>query len=68
MEPPPARFSAGRREGANFGCEYLCGALRILASLGGRVMRTDAAFISTCALCHAMISGNRKPALKPEAR
>lgn len=46
----------GERGFANSDREYLRGAGWTLVSMGGRVMRTDTAFISTCALCRAMMA------------
>ena len=56
----------GERGFADSDREYLRGAGWTLVSMGGRVMRTDTAFISTCALCRAMMLDNRPTALKPE--
>lgn len=56
----------GERGFANSDREYLRGEGWTLVSMGGRVMRTDTAFISTCALCRAMMLDNRPTALKPE--
>ena len=56
----------GERGFADSDREYLRGAGWTLVSMGGRVMRTDTAFISTCTLCRAMMFDNHAPALKPE--
>ena len=56
----------GERGFADSDREYLRGAGWTLVSMGGRVMRTDTAFISTCALCRAMMFDNHALALKPE--